>query len=52
MTVKEQQRRNEVVLRIRQLQGEKNQWGGLGFEERAELFALQTEANANNWMYW
>lgn len=52
MSVKEQQRQNKVVLRIRELQGEKNQRGGLSFEKGAELFTLQTEANTNDWMYW
>lgn len=52
MTVKEQQKRNEVVLKIRQLQSERSQQGGLGFEENAELTELQIEANENNWFYW
>ena len=52
MSVKEQQRQNKIVLRIRELQNEKNQRGGLSFEEGVELVTLQTEANENNWLYW
>jgi len=52
MTVKEQQRQNKVVLRIRQLQNKENQRGGLNSFDWSELVELQTEANKNNWHYW
>lgn len=52
MTVKEQQRRNAVVSKIRELQAIKSQQGGLGFEENTELTELQIEADENIYFYW
>jgi len=52
MTVEEQQNRNMIVIRIRELQDERDQQGGLGFEKTAELKNLQLKANVENWMYW
>ena len=52
MTVQEQQRRNTVVLRIRELRGRKRQQYGLELVDETELIELQAEANENNWMYW
>lgn len=52
MLVKEQQRRDKVVARIRELQAIKNQQGGLGFEKDIELTELQIEADKNIYFYW
>jgi len=52
MTVEQQQKQNAIVIRIRELQDEKDQRGALGFEKTAELKNLQLKANVENWMYW
>ena len=52
MTIQEQQRQNEVILRIRELQTKKNQRYGLDSFDESELIELQIEANKNGWVYW
>ena len=52
MTVQEQKRRNKVVLRIRTLQSEKTQQGGLRFEKDTELTKLQIEADKEMYFIW
>jgi len=45
-------RQHRVVLRIRQLQSEKNLRGSLSLIQDTEMITLQDEANKNNWLYW